>query len=898
MSNYALILIIFAYLALLFYIVHWGNKQSRSRWVNNPYVYTLSLAVYCTAWTYYGSVGTAAESGIMFLPIYLGPIIAIPLWIVVMRKIIRIAKHNKIASIADFISLRYGRDKLLGAIVTLVCIVGTVPYISLQLKAISETFKVMTVDSQFDSKNILHDSTFYIALILAVFVTFFSTQKTDASIKNRGIIVSVAFEAILKLAFFLAIGIYVTFYMFDGTTDIYNQISQTENFEKLIGFDGIEQGLDWFFLVLLSFFAIFLLPRQFHVAVVENDREKHLKKAIWLFPLYLLLFNVFVIFIAWGGKLTFGDTVNSDYYTLLLPLQNGNTLIALLVFLGGFSAVISMVVISTIALSNMVSNNLVIPYGFLDKFVSGNSEGNESYIKLIRRVAIFSIIILAYIFYANFSVQMSLYSIGLISFVIIALLAPSFFIGLYWNRGAARGTIAGIISGFIIILYTLIIPFIIEAYGTTDYFIQNGLFGIEALRPHALFGIDFLSPASHAFFWSLIVNTIVYLWVSISSKGNYRERNYAEIFVDPKVTSSLDDNAYVWKGEAYVIDIKNVLIKFLGVERTERALSLFFRKYDIAPDAQLADARLINFSEKLLTGTIGGASAKILISSVVKEDEVSLVEVLKILEESKETIASNKLLKDKSRQLTELTSQLKDVNSELIEKDKQKDEFLDTVAHELKTPLTGIRGAAELLLDDADEMTPEIRDQFLRNILQDSDRFARLIHNILDFEKLSEDREELMLKKYNFRETLKHVVLSLSQVAIAANVRIKVTTQRDVFIEYDEDRIIQVLTNLLSNGIKFANKEDGIVWVQYKVSKKVLNVSVSDNGLGVPNEDIDFVFDKFYQSKNQNTIKPEGSGLGLAISQRIIERHNGTIEVVNDEGGGANFKFEIPVNQQ
>lgn len=897
MNNYGLITIIFAYLALLFLLVYWFNKNERSRWINNPYVYTLSLAVYCTAWTYYGSVGIAADSGLKFLPIYLGPVIAIPFWIVIMRKIIRIARQNKITSIADFISLRYGRNRLLGAIVTVVCFIATVPYIALQLKAISETFKVMTVNSTVKTTSIFNDSTFYIAIILALFVTFFSTQKTDASTKNKGIIASVAVEAVLKLVFFLAIGIYVTFYLFDGTTDIYQRVSKLDDFQNLIEFGGLEGGVDWFFLVLLSFFAIFLLPRQFHVSVVENVREKHLKKAIWLFPLYLFLFNLFVIFIGWGGKVIFGNTENSDYYSLLLPLENGHVFMALLVFLGGFSAVISMVVISTIALSNMVSNNLIIPYGFLDKLVKGNPQGNENYIKMIRRISIFTIIILAYIFYANFSIQMSLYSIGLIAFVVIALLAPSFFIGLFWNRGSSKGTIAGIVVGFLVILYTLIIPFIIKAYGGSVDFVNEGLFGLQQLRPHALFGIDFLSPPSHAFFWSLFLNTMVYLWVSVSTKGNYRERNYAEIFVDPKVASSLDDNAYVWKGEAYVSDIKNILVKFLGEQRTERALTLFFRKYDLPENTEFADARLINFSEKLLTGTIGGASAKILIASAVKEEEVSLTEVLKILEESKETIARNKLLKDKSRELTELTGQLKNANSELILKDKQKDEFLDTVAHELKTPITGIRGAAELLLDDADEMPPAVRDQFLKNILQDSDRFARLIHNILDFEKLSEDREELHVKRLNFKDTLFHVVGSVRQYAASNNVTIEVTTQRDAHLFYDEDRIIQVLTNLISNGIKHANKENGMVWVQYRILKKKLLVSVSDNGPGVPDEDVAFIFDKFYQSKNQNRIKPQGSGLGLAITKRIIERHGGFIDVKKEQKGGANFYFEIPISQ-
>ena len=305
MNNITLVFIIISYLGILFYIAFLAEKNAHSKWVNNPYVYTLSLAVYCSAWTYYGSVGIAATSGINFLPIYLGPVIAFPLWIIVMRKIIRISKQHKISSIADFISLRYGNNRFLGALITVICILGIVPYISLQLKAISETFDIMVDDSVGVTTNIFNDSTFYIALLLAIFATFFGTQKTDASEKHRGIVTSVAFESVLKLIFFLVIGIYVTYYLFDGTQDIYSKISITENFENLVKIDGLEGGFNWFFMIGLSFVAIFLLPRQFQVSVVENSREKHLKQAIWMFPLYLLLFNIFVIFIAWGGNLTY-----------------------------------------------------------------------------------------------------------------------------------------------------------------------------------------------------------------------------------------------------------------------------------------------------------------------------------------------------------------------------------------------------------------------------------------------------------------------------------------------------------------------------------------------------------------------------------------------------------------
>jgi Na+/proline symporter/signal transduction histidine kinase len=894
MSNYVLFFIIVVYLVALFVIAFIAEKNSKSKWVNNSVVYTLSLAVYCTAWTYYGSIGIAANSGIDFLPIYLGPVIAAPLWIILLRKIIRISKQHKISSIADFISLRYGNHRFLGALVTLVCLLAIVPYISLQLKAVSETFQILSDDNSYVSTSVYDDSTFYIALLLAIFATFFGTQTTDASLKHKGIVVSVAFESVLKLVFFLCVGIYVTYILFDGTEDIYSQISNSDNFNTLTRINGFESGFNWLYTIMLSFMAIFLLPRQFQVSVVENVREKHLKNAIWMFPLYLLLFNIFVIFIAWAGNITIGDASKAEYYALLLPLQNGNTFLSVLVFLGGFSAVISMVVVATLALSTMVSNNLIIPYGFLDRFIKSHPERNATYIKNIRRISIFSIIIVAYAFYVNFSYELSLYSIGLMAFVIIAQLAPAFFIGLFWNRGSSKATIIGIIAGIAVTFYTLILPFSVQAFSGSDDFVQYGLANIEVLKPHTLFGIDFLSPPAHAFFWSILVNVLCYVVFSVLMKGNYRERNYAEMFVDSKNYTTLQDNALVWKGEAYVAEIRNVLIKFLGEERTERALNLFFRKYNLPLDTQMADARLINFSEKLLTGSIGSASAKILIASVVKEEEVSLVEVLKILEESKETIARNKLLRDKSNELTQLTNKLKVANIELIEKDKQKDEFLDTVAHELKTPITGIRATTEILMDDEADMPSEVKTQFLKNMLQDSDRLSRLIHNILDFEKLSTGRSELNITKHNIRKTIKKTIDSLSHIAKKQNVEIVHSNKSDFYAEYDEDRIVQVLTNLLSNALKFIEPGKGKIIADYKYDEGYLNVSLKDNGKGIPDEDLPFVFDKFYQSKNQNTIKPEGSGLGLAISKQIIENHNGEIWVEKNQKSGVTFGFKLP----
>jgi Na+/proline symporter/nitrogen-specific signal transduction histidine kinase len=873
MSSFLVISIIIVYLAVIFYVAFWAEKNSKSKWVNNPYVYTLSLAVYCTAWTYYGSVGLAATSGLKFLTIYLGPIIIIPSWIILMRKIIRISKVNKISSIADFISLRYGNDRFLGALVTVICVMAIVPYISLQLKASSETFNVITKHNI--NNTVINDTTFYIAILLALFAAFFGTQHTDASERHKGIITAVALESVLKLVFFLVIGIYVTFYLFNGPTDVYNQASKLPNFNIQQTVNGLEGGFNWFFLSMLSMIAIMLLPRQFQVTVVENEREKYLKKVTWLFPLYLLLFNIFVIFIAWGGNIIFqNQQVDADLFTLMLPLNRGNEFLALIVFLGGFSAAISMVVVSTLALSTMLSNNLIIPYGFLNKYSKGESIQNTESIKNIRRIAIFSLIIVAYFFYRSFTLERSLVSIGLISFVIIAQLAPSFFGGLIWRRAASKGAKYGILIGFLVTTYTLIIPFAIDSQSIASSFVQNGLFGFEMLKPFQLFGIQFLEPVPHAFFWSLFFNLLTYVLISVNMVGNYRERNFAEMFVDSTKYASLHEDAYVWKGEAYVRDIRNVLVRFLGEQRTERALNLFNMKYGIDNSNLYADARLVSFSEKLLTGSIGSASSRILIASVVKEEEISLVEVLHILDETQKAKESNKQLK---------------------ERDKQKDDFLDTVAHELKTPITSIRALSEILLDD-DEIDTATKKQFLTSIVTESERVSRLINNILDLEKLATGKEKLDLKENDIETTVQKSINAVNQFALAKGVKINTLGLQNVTLLYDEDRIQQVIINLLSNSIKFSPNETGVVSVFSYVNHNKVEIAVEDNGKGIDPNDLVSIFNKFYQSKNQTILKPVGSGLGLAISKQIIESHKGKIWAENIKPQGARITFILPLN--
>ena len=875
MNNLELFVIIMLYLALLFFIAHSAEKKKSNFWANNPYVYSLSLAVYCTAWTYYGSIGVAANQGLEYLAIYVGPIIIIPAWIYINTKIIRISRVNKISSIADFISLRYGNSRSLGALIAVVCILAIIPYIGLQIKAISDTFHLVTKSESTD--NVFTDTATYVVVLIAIFSSYYGTRYVDASEKRLGIVSALAVESFLKLVFFIILGIFVTYGIFNGFEDIYTKASKLEDFARKNTFNGLEGSFNWLLTSLLSMSAIFLLPRQFHTTIIENRKEKHLKTAIWLFPLYLLIFNFFVFPIAWGGKILFqGENVNPELYSILIPQKFGNILIAVMVFLGGLSASISMIIISSITLSVMLSNNVIIPYGWIDTFKKKSENFNTKNIVNIRKISIFSLIILAFIFYKYLIVQSSLFSVGLVSFVLIAQLGPAFFASIFWKRGTYNGAVTGILAGIFICYFNLIIPQYIQAIDPD--FISNKNQFLNFFR------IPYLSTISQVFFWSILVNSLLFATISVSSKGDYRERNYAEIYVDIDHYIQNHEGAYIWRGKANVSDIEKILVRFLGERKTKQAIKIFNLKYNITDETNTADARLIKFSENLLAGRIGTASAKILVEGVTKEDKISLPEVLKILEESKENITLNRKLTEQSRQLRRLSEDLQIANYSLIEKDKQKDDFLDSVAHELRTPITAIRAAGEILLDD-DEIPTEIKKDFLGNIISESDRLNEIINDILYLDKLENGNIKLNIQENNIIETYQKALKPITHLMQKKNIHlseIDLLNQKMYF--YDEARIIQVFQNILGNAYKFT-ENDGMIQTKFQEVDHKLKISIFNTGKKVPEEDIELIFDKFYQSKNQNIRKPVGTGLGLAICKKIIDAHQGKIYAENKEIG-------------
>ena len=899
MNNWLVIGGALVYLCLLFGVAYYAEYRQRKNksLINNPYVYALSLAVYCTAWTYYGSVGQASTRGIEFLAVYIGPTITAALFWPVLRKIIRICKTQRINSLADFISTRYGKNFSLAVLVTILCMIGIIPYIALQLKAISSSMHILSGTTPHTGLiGILQDNTLYIAIALVAFIILFGTRSIDASEKHEGLVAAVAFESIIKLLAFLVAGVFVTFGLFNGFGDIFTKAAANEDLAKLFRFNGEGAYTTWTGLVLLSMLAVVFLPRQFQLGVVENVQENHLKKAIWLFPLYLFLITLFVLPIAFGGKLLMGETgVNADTYVLALPLQHGAGLLSLFIFIGGFSAASSMIIVETIAISTMMSNNIATPLLLTTRKFKTNGDGQlTNPILNIRRFSIFLIIALAFLYDKLVAQHFTLVSIGMVSFAAVSQLAPALLGGIYWKYASQKGAMAGILTGFLIWFYTAVIPSMASAGFIDMSVIEQGPLGISWLRPLSLFGMEGMDSVTHCFFWSMFFNILVFVTVSLNSHRTAREIYQSEIFVDIFRHSGPGDTHAVWKGTAYLPDLNSLLANFLGKERAEKIISSYAARHKISMESKKADPRLVTFSEKVLSGVIGSASARIMVSSVTKEEELKISEVMHILRESQQMIELNKELRRKSGELQKATEQLTQVNAQLKDMDEVKDEFLYTVTHELRTPLTSIRAMAELVHDN-DDMEEEQRQEFLSGIIKETERLSHLITQVLNLERYESGRQQLNLTPVLLNTLISDSIRSVTGMALEKKITIEKQIPDSMFlIRCDADLIQQVMNNLLSNAIKFAAEKTGHVKVGLFSHEDELQIWVEDNGKGINRELHELIFDKFFQARNQTLKKPQGSGLGLAISKKIIEMHQGKIWVESEEGKGSRFIFTLP----
>lgn len=889
MSGLLIIFVSIGYLALLFGIAWWieRRRQQQKSVVRNGWVYALSLAVYCTAWTYYGSVGRAVTQGMDFITIYLGPSVMCALFIPLLRKIIRICKTQRINSIADFIASRYGKNFSLGVIVTLCCLVGIIPYIALQLKAISASFHTITGLPPATTLG-FSDDKFYITLVIILFIILFGTRSVDATERHEGLVGAVAFESLVKLFAFLVVGCFLTFFVFDGYEDLFRRISNLGSSHFFtMGGPGFSYS-SWVSMLLVSMLAVLLLPRQFQVSVVENTNEGHLKKAIWLFPLYMLAINIFVLPIAMAGHLMIGDASDADMYVLSLPLRLDQQLLSVLVYIGGFSAATSMIIVETIALATMVSNHLVLPLLFSLRSFRPTEGSLKRQVILSRRVIIALILMAAYFYNGYIARYFSLVNIGLASMAAVAQFAPAVIGGLYWRQASRKGAMAGILTGFALWFYTLIIPSAVNAGFIDASVMTHGPWHISWLRPQSLFGMDHLDLLSHSLFWSMLCNLLCYCIISVYARLSVQEIYQARLFVDifDKDTNLLSEGRGVWKGHTPYREIETLVENFLGQERAQFLLRSYAKRHDIVLNQPLADPRMISFSEKILSGIIGSASARFMIGNIVREkEEVTLHEVLAIVKESQQVLELNKELKRKSIELSRATELLIQANEQLMKMDLLKDEFLYTVTHELRTPLTSIRALSEIVYDNPD-MEEEQRQQYLEAVVSEIERLSHLITQVLNLERYESGRQKLDIAATDLRGLVAATITALLPLARDKGVRLEQLLPEQECIAYvDKDLIQQAVYNLVANAIKFAPEQGG--WVKATLlcpGEDTLRLTVSDNGPGIPAEMREQIFDKFFQAKNQTLKKPAGTGLGLAICKKIMQMHQGTISVAGEEG--------------
>jgi Na+/proline symporter/signal transduction histidine kinase/CheY-like chemotaxis protein len=658
---WSVILVALAYLCGLFAVAHMADTSGRRMMMAGrarTTIYALALGVYCTSWTFYGSVGFASRAGFDFLGIYVGPILVIGFGHRFVARIVTIAKSQNITSIADFVGARYGKSERVAALVCLVAVIGALPYIALQLKAVANSLSVFLIATGGQALTpdvpVLSDLAFLVAMVLAGFACAFGTRHIDATEHQDGLVLAIAVESLIKLVAFLVLGIFVVYGLFDGAGDLLAKAANPPGGAPPIW----ERTSNWptfLTLTLLSACASLLLARQFHMAIVENRDARDVRRAAWMFPLYLILINLFVLPLAMAGELLLpGPGIDRDMTVLLLPLKHQANLLALFVFVGGLSAATAMVIVASVALAIMISNHLVMPLllrgrrGLTDPnrvtqpdSDNGTSGGDlGSQVVIIRRIAILVVILLGYAYYRAAG-EAALVSIGLLSFAATAQIAPAFFGGLLWRRGTALGAAAGLGIGIAIWAYTLLLPSLVHPGSEWASLVSLGPLGMAALRPEALFGLA-LPPLPHGVAWSLGLNVLAYVGFSLLRPANAMERLQANAFVESD-RATMAQSFSLWRSSVTEAELQSTIGRYLGQERTQRAFESFASGRGEARNVNReADIHLLRFGEHLLSSAIGAASSRLVLSLLLRRRNLSTEAAFKLLDDASAALQYNR----------------------------------------------------------------------------------------------------------------------------------------------------------------------------------------------------------------------------------------------------------------
>ncbi len=623
------------YMAILFAIAFYGDRRATPMPPKvRAWVYSLSLAVYCTSWTFFGAVGQAAEQLWSFLPIYLGPIIILVFAPWVLQKMVMISKQENITSIADFIAARYGKSQSLAIVVALICVVGVLPYIALQLKGIVLGVNLLTGAGPGATGTSAQDTALIVSLVLALFTILFGTRNLDVTEHHRGMVLAIAFESLVKLLAFLAVGAFVTFGLYNGFADLFSQAQRSPALD-----DFWAETVNWPAMMTqtgLAMIAIICLPRQFHVTVVENIEPKDLRLARWVFPAYLVLAALFVVPIALAGQMLLPAGVTPDSFVISLPLAEAHPALAMLAFIGGASAATGMVIVASVALSTMISNDMLMPWLLRRKNTERPYEAFRHWMLSARRISIVAILLLAYVCYRLLGSNASLATIGQVSFAAIGQLAPAMFGALVWKQANRQGVFAGLIFGALIWFYTLVLPLVARGLGWP---LEN-FPGLQGLLYAPLgFQVDALT---RGVVLSLAGNFLLFAWVSYFSRTRVAEHWQAGRFIGHDLGTKPSNRSML---AVQVGDLLTLANRFVGEDRASQSFMRFaFRQGKAFDPNQTANSDWIAHTERLLAGVLGASSTRAVVKAAIEGREMQVEDVVRIVDEASEVLQFNRAL--------------------------------------------------------------------------------------------------------------------------------------------------------------------------------------------------------------------------------------------------------------
>ena len=874
----------FAYVIFLFAIAFYAERAAalgRRGWLGSPLVYTLSLSIYCTAWTFYGAVGYAARSGMEFVTIYLGPSLVMIGWWWVLRKLVRIGRAQRVTSVADLISARYGKSNLLAIVVTIMAVVGVTPYIALQLQSVTLSLAIFSGPDGTNSFS-QPGAAFWIAVGLAIFTVLFGTRNLNTNERHDGIVIAIAVEAGVKLVALIAVGVFVVWGIAGGIGPMMERIDTSP-----IGEWGVDPNR-WVALTALSAAAFLCLPRMFQVLVVENQDERHLQIASWAFPLYLMLMSLFVVPIAVIGLDLMPAGSNPDLFVLTVPLAEGQIGLATLSYLGGFSSATSMVIVATLALATMVSNHIVMPV-WLSVHGNGASVSGDvrNVIIFARRTSIMVIIGFGYLYYRLSGGGAALAAIGLISFVGVAQFLPAMLGGIFWRGATRTGALSGLIVGFIIWVYCSLLPSFGPGAILSLEIFENGPWGVSFLRPLALYGIEGMDATVHAMVWSLTLNTFAFIVMSLLTFPDPLERLQGAQFVNV-----FNHSTQTRGWEATLATSEDLMImsqRILGPTEAQNLFRVEARKQGMHGYLPEPTQAFLQNLERELSASVGAATAHAMISQLVGGASVSVQDLMAVADESAQILEYSNQLETKSDELARTARQLRDANDKLTALSVQKDAFLSQISHELRTPMTSIRSFAEILLD-TEGLGKLEKTEYASIIHGETIRLTRLLDDLLDLSVLENGQVNLNVENGRLSKVLEKAILTAQAVAIR---QLKVTRRHldeAITLKTDLDRLNQVFINLITNAQKYCDADEPTLTVEVLLSDEIVSIVFADNGTPIPVSSRAVIFEKFARIEEAES---GGAGLGLAICKEIMTRLGGDIRYVPNLSGNA-FIVDLP----